>query len=105
MLSPNKFEQLKVEDDVQETANVEEYGDNHIYNPTRTTTKESCVSEADLNDFDRPSTIANNQNYLITRKIPTTVVRPENQDIYIKERKLYLEDKLTVNRSEKQVTI
>ena len=49
VLSPNRFEQLTVKDDVQETANVEQYDDNPKNNPTRTTTKESCVSEADLN--------------------------------------------------------
>ena len=49
VLSPNRFEQLTVKDDVQETANVEQYDDNPNNNPTRTTTKESCVSEADLN--------------------------------------------------------
>ena len=55
-------------------------------NPTRATTKKSCVSEADsnLNNCNRPNTITNNQNHLITHKRPTAVVnrRPENQDIY-----------------------
>ena len=98
-----------MEDDLQETANVERYDDNPNNNLTRMTTKESCISEADLNlnNSNRPITIANSQNHLIMHKRPTTVVnrRPEKIKIYIKQRKLYLEDKLTVNRSEGQVII
>ena len=75
-----------MEDDLQETANVEQYDDNQNNNLTRTTTKESCISEADLNlnNSNRPIIIANSQNHLIMHKRPTTVVnrRPENQDIY-----------------------
>ena len=41
VLSPNRFEQLIVEDDAKESANVEKYDDNSNNNPTRTTTKES----------------------------------------------------------------
>ena len=36
MLSPNRFEQLIVEDDVQETANAEQYDDNPNNKPIRT---------------------------------------------------------------------
>ena len=79
-----------------------------LNNPTRTTTKESYLNEVDLNlnNCNRPSKIANSQTYLITPKRLATVVnrRPENQDIS-KVRKLQLEDKRTVNRSEKQVII
>ena len=68
---------------------------NENNNPIRTTTKESDLSEADLNinNCNTPSKIANGQTYLTTHKRSTTVVnrRPENQDIF--ERKLYLEDK------------
>ena len=64
------------------------------------------VGKADLNlnDCNRPSKIVNSLTYLLThKKIPTTVVNrwPENQEIYMKEKRLYLEDKLTVKRSEK----
>ena len=86
VLSSNKFEQLRVEDNVQETTNVEQYDDSPNNNPTRTTTKKLCFSEADsnLDNCNRPIRIANSQNYLMTHKIPTTVVnrKPENQDIY-----------------------
>ena len=106
VLSPNKFEQLRVEDNVQETTNVEKYDDSPNNNPTRTTTKKLCVSEADsnLNNCNRPIRIANSQNYLMTHKIPTTVVnrKPENQDIY-KRKKTVSGRKTSVNRSEKQV--
>ena len=68
---------------------------NENNNPIRTTTKESDLSEADLNinNCNTPSKIANSQTYLTTHKRSTTVVnrRQENQDIF--ERKLYLEDK------------
>ena len=70
--------------------------------PTETlpATKESYVSEANLNlnYSSRPRIIASSQTHLTTHKGPTTVVnrRPKNQDIYIKERKLYLVDKLMV---------
>ena len=74
-----------MEDDVKESVNVEKY-DNSNNNPTRTTTKESYVSEANLN-FNypsRPRNVANSQTHLTTHKRPTTVVnrRSENQDIY-----------------------
>ena len=76
MLSLNRFEQLTVQDDVKETANVEQYDENSNNNPTRMATKESYFSEADLNlsNCNRPSKIANNQTYLISHKKPTTVV-------------------------------
>ena len=62
VLSPDRFEQLTVEDDAKESANVEKYDDNSNNNPTRTTTKESYVSEANLNlnYSSRPRKIANN---------------------------------------------
>ena len=62
VLSPNRFEQLTVEDDAKESANVEKYDGNSNNNPTRMTTKESNVSEANLNlNFSsRPRKIANN---------------------------------------------
>ena len=86
ILSPNRFEQLIVEDDAKESVNIEKYDDNSNNNPTKTTTKESYVSEANLN-FDyssRPRKIAHSQTHLTAHKRPTTVVnrRPENQDIY-----------------------
>ena len=46
VLSLNRFEQLTVEDDPAESANVEIYDDNSNNNPARMTTKESYVSEA-----------------------------------------------------------
>ena len=86
VLSPNRFEQLTVEDDAKETVNIEKYDDNSNNNSTRTTTKESYVSEANLNlDYSsRPRKIANSQTHLTTHERPTTVVnrRPESQDIY-----------------------
>ena len=86
VLSPNRFEQLAVEDDAKESANVEKYDDNSNNNPTRTTTKESHVSKAklNLNYSSRPSKIANSQTHLTTHKGPTTVVnrRLENQNLY-----------------------
>ena len=85
VLSPNRFKQLTMEYDVKEITNVEQYDDRPNNNPTRTTTKESYVSEANLNlnNCNRPSKIANNQTYLITHKRPITIGnrRPENQDI------------------------
>ena len=62
VLSPNRFEQLTVEDDAKESANVEKYDDNSNNNPTRMTTKKSNVSEANLNlnYSSRPGKIANN---------------------------------------------
>ena len=62
VLSPNRFEQLTVEDDAKESANVEKYDDNSNNNPTRMTTKKSNVSEANLNlnYSSRPRKIANN---------------------------------------------
>ena len=59
---------------------------NENNNPIRTTTKESDLSEADLNinNCNTPSKIANSQTYLTTYK----------RSRYIFERKLYLEDKL-----------
>ena len=62
VLSPNRFEQLIVEDDAKESANVEKYNDNSNNNPTRKTTKESYVREANLNlNYSRrPRKIANN---------------------------------------------
>ena len=82
VLSPNIFEQLTVEDDAKESVNVEKYDGNSNNNPTRTTTKESYVSEANLNlnYSGRPRKIANSQTHLTTRKRPTTIVnrRPEN---------------------------
>ena len=62
VLSPNRFEQLTVEGDAKESANVEKYDDNSNNNPTRMTTKESNVSEANLNlnYSSRPRKIANN---------------------------------------------
>ena len=90
VLSPNKFEQLTVEDDVKETYNVEQYEDNPNNNHTKTTTKDSYIIEADLNltNCNTPNTIANSQTYLITHKRPTTVVnrRSENQEIYEREK-------------------
>ena len=86
VLSPNRFEQLTVEDDAKESVNIEKYDDNSNNNSTRTTIKESYVSEANLNlDYSsRPRKIANSQTHLTTHKRPTTVVnrRPESQDIY-----------------------
>ena len=62
---------------------------NENNNPIRTTTKESDLSEADLNinNCNTPSKIANSQTYLTTYKRSTNAVnrRPENQDIYLKE--------------------
>ena len=49
VLSPNRFEQLTVEDDAKESANVEKHDDISNNNPTKMTTKESYVSEANLN--------------------------------------------------------
>ena len=49
MLSPNIFQQLTVEDDVKESANEEQHGNNSNNNPTRTISKESYVKLADLN--------------------------------------------------------
>ena len=62
VLSPDRFEQLTVEDDAKESANVEKYDDNSNNNPTRMTTKKSNVSEANLNlnYSSRPRKIANN---------------------------------------------
>ena len=75
-----------MEDDAKESVNVEKYDDNSNNNPTRTTTKESYVSEANLNlDYSsRPEKIVNSQTHLTAHKRQTTVVnrRPENQDIY-----------------------
>ena len=75
-----------MEDDAKESVNIEKYDDNSNNNPTKTTTKESYVSKANLN-FDyssRPRKIAHSQTHLTAHKRPTTVVnrRPENQDIY-----------------------
>ena len=44
VLSPNRFEQLTVECNAKESANVEKYNDNSNNKPTRTTTKETYVS-------------------------------------------------------------
>ena len=75
-----------VEDDAKESANVEKYDDNSNNNPTRATTKESYVSEADLNlnYSSSPRKFANSQTHSATQKRPTIFVkrRPENQDIY-----------------------
>ena len=62
VLSPNRFEQLTVEDDAKGSANVEKYDDNSNNNPTRTTTKELYVRESNLNlnYSSRPRKIANN---------------------------------------------
>ena len=49
VLSPNRFEQLTVKDDAKESANVEKHDDISNNNPTKMTTKESYVSEANLN--------------------------------------------------------
>ena len=46
VISPNRFEQLTVEGDAKESANVEKYDDNSNNNPTRRITKESYVSQA-----------------------------------------------------------
>ena len=56
-----------MEDDLGEIANQEQYEDNPNNNPTRTTTKESYVNEADLNltNCNRRNTTENNQAYLI----------------------------------------
>ena len=82
VLSPNIFEQLTVEDDAKESVNEEKYDGNSNNNPTRTTTKESYVSEANLNlnYSGKPRKIANSQTHLTTHKRPTTTVnrRPEN---------------------------
>ena len=75
-----------MEDDAKESANVEKYDGNSNNNPTKTTTKESYVSEANLNlnYSSRPRKIASIQTHLTTQKRPTTVVsrRPENQGTY-----------------------
>ena len=75
-----------VEDDAKESVNVEKYDDNSNNNPTRATTKESYVSEANLNlkYSSSPRKFANSQTHSATQKRPTIVVkrRPENQDIY-----------------------
>ena len=82
VLCSNRSGQLTVEDDVKETVNVETVWWKPSKNPTRTTTKKSCVSESDLNsnNCNRPSTNVNNQTYIKTHKRPTTVVnrRPGN---------------------------
>ena len=86
VISPNRFEQLTVEGDAKESANVEKYDDNSNNNPTRRITKESYVSQANLNlnYSSRPRIIASSQTHLTTHKWPTAVVnrRPKNQDIY-----------------------
>ena len=66
-------------------------------NPARATTKESYVSEANLNlnYSSRLRKIANSQTHLTTHKRPTAAVnrRPENQDIY--ERKKVVPERQT----------
>ena len=70
VLSSNRFEQLTVEDDAKESENVEKYDDNSSNNPTRTTTKESYVSGANLNlnYSSRARKIASSQTHLTTHK-------------------------------------
>ena len=92
MLSHIRFEQLRVEDDVQEAENVVQYDGNSNKNSIRTITKKSCVSEADLNfnNCNRPNTIVNNQNHLITHKRATTEnQKPESQDICKRKKVVY----------------
>ena len=82
--SPNRFSELTREDDVKETANVEQYDENPTNNPTRTTTKDPYVSEVDLNlnNCNRPNKIENSQTYLIT----TNYCRKQKES-YMYERK------------------
>lgn len=65
-LSPNKFEQVTLEDNVKEIINIEQYDNNSNNNPTRPATKKLHVSEARifLNNCNRPSTIVKRQIYL-----------------------------------------
>ena len=81
VLSPNRFEQLTLEDNAKESPNVEKYDHKSTNNPT-----ESYVSEANLNSnySSRPRKMSNCQTHLTTHKRPTTVVnrRPDNQDVY-----------------------
>ena len=107
MLSTNRFEQLRVDDDVKETVNAEHNDKKLNKTPKRTRAKESQVIVIvnncnSFNTCNRPTTTTNSQNYLIKSKRPTTLVnrRAENQDI--SERKLYLEDKTSVNWKKKQ---
>lgn len=66
VLSPNKFEQVTLEDNVKEIINIEQYDNNSNNNPTRPATKKLHVSEARifLNNCNRPSTIVKRQIYL-----------------------------------------
>ena len=59
-----------MEGDARESANVEKYDDNSNNNPTRRITKESYVSQANLNlnYSSRPRIIASSQTHLTTHK-------------------------------------
>ena len=113
MLPSNRFEQLPVDDDAKGTVNVEHNDKNLKKKPKRTRVKESQGSEADWNlnncnsliiVIDRPWSQIVQITWLSLKDELLLWTEDQKIKISLKERKLYLEDKTSVNRKKNPKT-